>query len=119
MLDGRSVIEVPWSMRTGGAVFAGRMWLVRFGRDGGKGRTMHQAVRSPHTRTWFVPTGWGPAHEYPTLRDVRRFLFDGNGRLTGGHPEVTDAVQAPMSVVNILMLASIRTVPGTGDYWSD
>lgn len=118
MLDGRSIIEVPWSTRSGDAIFAGRTWVVRFGRDGAKGRCVHAATRSPHTGTWFTATPLTGPEEYLTLRKVRQALFRGNGRLTGGHPEVTHPVTAPMSTVNIQMLISNRTAPGDGYYWS-
>lgn len=113
MLDGRSIIEVPWGTRA----HAARVWLVRYGS---KGSVVCQAVREPVSRTWYAVGAWGTALPFPTLRDVRRYFFRGNGRLFGGHSEIGEsgAVVAPMSHVNILALCERRTAPGSGDYWS-
>jgi hypothetical protein len=115
MLDGRSIIEV----RSGTRAHDVRVWLVRYGRGGSKGRVVCQAVREPVSRTWYAIGTWGTAIPLPTLRDVRKYFFRGNGRLTGGHSEIGEsgAVVAPMSHVNVLALASLRTAPGDGDYW--
>lgn len=113
MLDGRSIIEVRYSETLGRTVFDCRTWLVRTPT----GRYAPKAIRSPHTRTWFVPY-LAEVAEYPSLRETRRGLFRGNGRLTGGHPEITHPVPGPMSLVNVKMLVSVRTAPGTLDYWS-
>jgi hypothetical protein len=53
------------------------------------------AVRSPLTGAWLVQTedtyaSW----RVPSLLDARRSALGGNGRLTGGHSEVTRVVMA-------------------------
>jgi hypothetical protein len=117
MLDGRSIIEVPAGTRA----HAVRVWVVRYGRGThlAGSRVVCQAVREPVSRTWYAIGTFGTALPFPTLRDVRRHFFRGNGRLTGGHSEIGEsgAVVGPMSRVNVLALASGRTAPGNGEYW--
>jgi hypothetical protein len=115
MLDGRTIIEVR---STAGPRHDWRVWLVRFGSNGCKGRAVCQAVRNPYTRQWLAVGVSDGAIPFDGLRDVRRHFFRGNGRMTGGHAEITDAVSAPMSRLNVLALCAIRTAPGSGDYWS-
>jgi hypothetical protein len=117
MLEGRSIIEVRQAdIRM---PHDARIWVVRFGRNGRKGRVVCQAVREPVSRTWYAIGTHGTALPFPTLRDVRKYFFRGNGRLTGGHSEIGEsgAVVGPMSRVNVLALASGRTAPGNGEYW--
>jgi hypothetical protein len=112
MLDGRKIIEVSWESH-GHRL---RTWLVWFGDHS---RVVHQAVRSTDGQ-WYVANGWEPARAFPSLPDVRRHLFRGNGRLTGGHAEIGErgAVRGRMSPVNVQALCDVRTAPGGGDYWS-
>lgn len=115
MLDGRTIIEV----RSNSGAYDWRMWLIMFGPGGRDGRTISQAMRNPFTCEWLaVGYSGGLAGRFRGLRDVRRHFFRGNGRMTGGHAEITHAVSAPMSRFHMLALASIRTRPGSGDYWS-
>lgn len=107
MLSGRTVIEVPTMASKG------RVWIIRFA--GSHGFTLVQGVRL--AGRWLTIGAWGSAEPHESLRDARRFLFRGNGRLTGGHPEITDPVAGRMSRVHVLALASPRTVPGCGEYW--
>jgi hypothetical protein len=115
MLDGRTIIEV----RTSSGAHDVRVWLALFGQGGRHGRAVCQAVRDPFTRRWLAVGPWGVlASSFDGLRDVRRHFFRGNGRQTGGHPEITHAVTPPMSRFNVWALASTRTAPGSGEYWS-
>jgi hypothetical protein len=116
MLDGRQVIEVPWGSDVGTRGNALRVWVTRFpGKD--ERFVIAQAAKTVDGKAWVVLAGFSTVERLPTLREVRRFLFRGNGRLTGGHPEITDAVTAPMSRANVMALCMPRTVPGHGDYW--
>lgn len=114
MLAGRTIIEVP----SGTRAHAVRVWLVRYGDDR-FGRSVCQAVREPVSRTWYAVGTFGTALPFPTLRDVRRHFFRGNGRLLGGHSEIGEsgAVVAPMSRPNVLALCLSRPIPGGGEYW--
>lgn len=117
MLDGRTIIEVP--SRTD--VHPARFWLVNYARHGvTHSRVTYWAVRTLSgdwfTRNLDLGNQDSMVRSFASLRDVRRYLFRGNGRLLGGHPEITGAVLAPMSLVHVAALCDPRTAPGGGDY---
>jgi hypothetical protein len=80
----RTVVEVSGNGAT--------VWLVS-----GPGQLAGAviALRSPLTGAWLVqaedtyPAGWVASWRCPSLPDARRSALGGNGRLIGGHSEVS------------------------------
>lgn len=111
MLDGRRIIEVRWANTSHDM----RVWVVRYS---GSQPVICQGVRTVDG-DWLAVSATGPAERVPSLRDLRKYFFRGNGRLTGGHSEIGEsgAVRAPMSLINVMALCLMRPVPGLGEYW--